>query len=289
MKKYFIQYNDAFIKGIIIIFVLISIFIIKEYISRDSEPKFEYIEEVNLGDKMELVFFGLDEADSSLIRYKDQVILIDTGELEQGEYIVKNLLNLGIDKIDYLILTHPDKDHIGGAVEIIRAFDVGTIIQSSLEKGSDLQKKLNNEINKKKIATIILEKDYQINMQEVNIKIFAAKEKDYKKSNNYSLMTLLTYGEVTCFFAGDAEKKRLEEALTYDLPEVTLYKVPHHGKYNKKSEEMIEKLAPEIAVVTSPNAEKDVLRALLIKNTKVYYASDEHLRFISDGMNIIKK
>lgn len=286
MKKYFIRFNSVFVKGSIIIGILISIFILGVYLLENSKSQLDYLEKKDIVGNMELIFFGLGEADSTLIRYKDQVLLIDTGEIEQSDYIIDNLRNLEIDMIDYLILTHPDKDHIGSAAELIKNFDVGMIIQSSFQKSTKLQEKLNAEIKRKGIKNTVPEKEYEFNMGEVKVKVSGPEEDEYKKSNNYSLVTSLTHGKLNYFFAGDAEKKRLEEILKYDLPEMALYKVPHHGRNNKKSSEIIEKLSPEIAIITSSEADKKVLAALLIMNTKVYYTADKTIRFISDGIDL---
>ena len=87
-------------------------------------------------------------------------------------------------------------------------------------------------------------------------------------------------------FGGDAEKKRLEEALEYDLPKVELYKVPHHGRENSKSADMIDKLSPKIAIITNSYAEAEVLEALKLQNTKAYYTSGKSIRFLSDGVKL---
>lgn len=288
MKKIPAETKIYGIKNILILLILILIINLGKYITKNtntsnsSNPS----NPSNPSQDMELTFLGLGEADSILIRHDNKILLIDTGETKDSEYIIKAILDLGVKKIDYLILTHPDKDHIGGALDIIKYLKVGEIIQSSFQKGSELQAALNEEINRRKIPVTIPEKEYEFNMGEVKVKVSGPEEDEYKKSNNYSLVTLLTHGKLNYFFAGDAEKKRLEEILKYDLPEMALYKVPHHGRNNKKSSEIIEKLSPEIAIITSSEADKKVLAALLIMNTKVYYTADKTIRFISDGIDL---
>lgn len=279
----FFHFNGNLIKLIIFLILLITgiILIIPVFKGLNNEMGEE--NNIEIGDNMELIFFGLGEADSTFIRHQNKVLLIDTGEIHQGSFIVKNLIELGIDKIDYLVLTHPDKDHIGGAVEIINNFEVGIIIQSSLQEGKELQEALNSVIREKNIEAIFPEKQYEFTLGKILVTVFPPEEFSYKKDNNYSLMTLLTHGELNYFFGGDAEKKRLEEALTYDLPKTILYKVPHHGRANSKSADMINLLSPKFAIITSSSADAEVLEALKLQNSKIFYTGDKSIRFLSDG------
>src|SRR5690606_23501889 len=134
------------------------------------------INKIEIGNNVELIFFGLGEADSSLIRNNEGVILIDTGEVHQSETIVNTLQRLGVEKIDYLILTHPDKDHIGGAYEIINNIKVDRIIQSSFRKGSALQETLNSLINEKNIEEIIPEVALHFNLNNIMVTVFPPEE-----------------------------------------------------------------------------------------------------------------
>lgn len=282
----FIHFNGNLVKLIILLIILITGIILIIPVIKGLNNEIGEVNKVEVGDNMELVFFGLGEADSTFIRHQNKVLLIDTGEIHQGSFIVKNLIELGVDKIDYLILTHPDKDHIGGAVEIINNFEVGMIIQSSLQEGKGLQEALNSVIREKNIETNFPEKLYEFTIGKVLVTVFPPTEYSYKKDNNYSLMTLLTHGELNYFFGGDAEKKRLEEALAYDLPKVELYKVPHHGRSNSKSADMINVLSPKFAIITSSTADAEVLEALKLQNSTVLYTGDKSIRFLSDGVKL---
>lgn len=279
------RYLDrSLIKIIILIIFIILVFGLNKYLTKTTKS-----ENINIGKELELVFFGLGDADSILIRQEDKVLLIDTGEGKHGVFIEKSLSDLGIEKIDYLILTHPDKDHIGAATHLISKFEVGTIYQSTFQKGKDDQIKLNNIINNKNIDNLFLKEIHEFSMENIKVKIFPPEKEEYKQSNNYSLVTLLTYGDLSYLFGGDAEKKRLEEIIKYDLPKITLYKVPHHGRDNSISSNIIKIISPQVAVVTNYSTEPIVLQALKRENTKVYYTGDKTIRFISDGIELKEK
>lgn len=272
---------------LLIVSILIILFVIN--ISRKPFMKFTSIPKEDIGDSMELVFLNLAKADSIIIRHMDKVLLIDTGEVEDGPYIVKSLKDIGVGKIDYLILTHPDKDHIGGAVDIINSMEIGMIIQSSLQNGKSIQKLLNATIEEKGIESMVPHNNYKFSLGEVNVEVFPPEKASYKKDNDYSLLTLINHEELNYFFAGDAEKKRLKEALKYNLPKVDLYKVAHHGRYNSKSREMIQLISPRISIITNTRADSELIEALESEGSEILYTGEEYIRFLSDGEKLIRK
>lgn len=281
MKKISKESKIDWAKIIIVLIILLLIVNLGKYITKNTKV-------TDLSQNMEITFFGLGEADSTLIRHGNKTLLIDTGEAKDSPYIIKAILDLGIKKIDYLILTHPDKDHIGGALDIIKYFKVGEIVQSSFQKGSELQNLLNEEVSRRQIPVIIPEKEYDLNIGQASIKIFNAEEGNYKKSNDNSLLTLINHGELNYFFGGDAEKKRINEALEYNLPNIKLYKVPHHGRINSGSEDMIKKLLPEIAIITSVEGDLEILEVFKKYNTEVYVTRNQTIRFLSNGIELEK-
>ena len=76
---------------------------------------------------LKVYFFDVGQADSMLIQNNGENMLIDAGNNEDGEMLVNNLKILGIEKIDYLVGTHPHEDHIGGMDDIINSFEIGKI------------------------------------------------------------------------------------------------------------------------------------------------------------------
>lgn len=234
----------------------------------------------------DIVFFGAGHADSLLIKNKAGNILIDTGLKEDREVLGDKLKTLGVKTIDYMILTHPDKDHIGGASYILDNFQVENLIQSKLEKGSKAETRIKKSLDKKPVNNTILEEDYEFSLGDLQVLIYAPQEDSYKKSNDYSLVTLIRDRDLNYLFAGDAEEELLAELLEKDLPPIDIYKLAHHGKWNGNSEEMIERISPGITVVTSDKADKRILDALEGEGSKMYYAFDEDISFFSDGREI---
>ena len=87
-------------------------------------------------------------------------------------------------------------------------------------------------------------------------------------------------------FAGDALRKRSEELLLIDWPEVDLYKVPHHGRANSATGALFDALQPHYAVVTAKSADEAVLQAAQRNHTQLFYTADGDCTFISDGSTL---
>lgn len=234
----------------------------------------------------DIVIFGVGDADSILIKNKSKTILIDTGLKQDGEVLGDKLRTLGIKTIDYLILTHPDKDHIGGASYILDHFQVETLIQSKLDKGTKGQIRIKESLDKNPVHQIRLIEDYTFALGDLEVTIYAPKQEFYKKDNDYSLVTLIKDRQLNYLFAGDAEKKLLKEMIHKELPVINIYKVPHHGRWNNSSEEMIQKISPEFSVITNDRADEKVIKALKGEGSKIFYAFDQDIYFSSNGETI---
>jgi len=142
----------------IVITILLIILMIIGYSPSDGTRNNE-IAKINIqidDSKLNIFYFYVGEADCTLIMNKGQVMLIDAGEDTDGELIVQFLKKIGVPRIDYLIATHSDDDHIGGMKDIVNNFSIGKLYIPAKEadnksytdltkiKGLDLQ---NVEIN----------------------------------------------------------------------------------------------------------------------------------------------
>lgn len=166
----------------------------------------------------EIIFFGAGDADSILIKNKSGNVLIDTGLKEDREALGDKLRLLGVRTIDYMILSHPDKDHIGGASYVIDNFDVKNLIQSKYEKGTKGEKRIKKSLNNSSVNNMVLTEDYDFKVGGLEFSIYAPREEYYDKSNDYSLVAHVKDRDLNYLFTGDAEKTLLKELLEIDYP-----------------------------------------------------------------------
>lgn len=203
-----------------------------------------------LNSNFEVVMFEVGEADCHLIKYpyNKNTILIDTGK---NEYKIKNevipyLKSIGIKKIDYLIITHGDLDHIGGSITLINNFQVKNVI---LNKGTftDLEKELIKNLNKKKIT-------YQININKINLSnhtIYLLNNTKYNNENDNSIITYFTYQKYKFLYMGDASITTEDNLLeNYNLNNISILKVGHHGSNTSSSKDFISQINPSISLIS---------------------------------------
>lgn len=233
---------------------------------------------------LKIYFFDVEKSDSILITYKDKNILIDTSLEEYSDKIIKYLKDKNIKTIDYLIITHFDKDHVGGASLIIDNFEIKNIIQSNYIKQSEYYNKYMESIIKKDIVPIVINNEYSFELEELNFKIYGSNiiyEDD--TSNNSSLVLSLNYKNNNFLFTGDIEKDRIKDM---NFSNYDLVKLPHHGNYNKQYERLLDMTKPKYVVITNNIKDNKTIDLLNKKNIK-YYLTDNLVTVSSDGNNII--
>ncbi|MGB6178598.1 ComEC/Rec2 family competence protein [Carnobacterium sp.] len=237
-------------------------------------------------EKTKIVVFGLGKADSIYIESGNETILIDTGLKSTKEELALKLQALRVEKLDYLILTHPDKDHIGAASYILEKFEVGELIQSNHFKDTKREARIQKVIDEKDIKNIRLKEDLTVELGTLKVSIISPKKNEYKGDNDYSLITLIEDENLNYLFAGDAEEKLLEETLEVDLPKIDLYKVANHGRKNPNSKKFIEKISPKLSVITNFKEDSEVEDILKKQGSTIIYAFEKDIHFFSDGNKI---
>lgn len=265
-------------------FVLLLLLIFSAYSAVKEDKK----ELVNPGDPVYTYFYRTkNDADCILIKQGGASILIDTGEKVDAKGIITFLKEQNIETINYMILTHADKDHIGGALDIIKNLKVEEVIKPYYSNKSDEMDLIESELLKREIRT-----SHQLHMRkfsagEISIFVYPPLEKRYSDDNNYSLATLVTHKNVKMLFPGDAKYKRLNELLEIKWgDDIALLKIPYHGRQVENSKLFIETINPEFAVVTAADADESILQACDETGAQIFYTLKQDVGFISDGKTL---
>ena len=197
-------------------------------------------------DKNNYVYFiDVGQGDSALIVTKNnKSILIDTGGKVGGNYslmksnVIPFFKSIGIRKLDYLFITHGDADHCGNSKSLIDNFSVKNVY---LNKG-----KINN--CEKKTNGNILYDDY---LKIDNIEIYSLNNGDYNDENSLSMVLLLVIDNYKILLMGDAPKKVEEEIIDkYDLDNIDILKVGHHGSNTSSSKNFIGHIKPKYSIIS---------------------------------------
>ena len=228
----------------------------------------------NYSTYMEIIDVG--QGDSILIHYRNKAILIDTGGKDNSNGVIffntinPDLKSLGIKKIDYLILSHGDSDHMGEAINLVNNFEVKTVI-FNCGSYNYLEKELIKDLEKKKI-------NYYSCINELNInknKLYFLQTREYDNENDNSNVIYTELNGYKFMLMGDASITTEKEILDkYNLPDIDVLKAGHHGSRTSSSKEFINEINPKYSIISvgknnrygHPN--KEVLDNL--NNSKVY-------------------
>jgi len=244
-------------------------------------------------------YIDVGQADSILIQINNKNLLIDGGNKDDGDKIIKYLKGQGVTKLDYVIATHPHEDHIGGMASIIKKFDLGKFYAPKKLNSTDVFKNMVLALKNKNLQIIEAKAGASLNLgKNVNCEILAPNSSDYGDNlNNYSVVVKLTYGDTKFLFTGDAQKQSEKEMLKkgYDLSSDVL-KVGHHGSVSSSSKEFLDKVQPKIAIISCGkdndygHPHKETIDELKKRKIKIYRTDkDGTIVFESDGKNITKK
>ena len=268
---------------IIISMILLILIIITVYFYLKNKKEYD----------LKIYFFNAGKADAILISKDDKNIMIDTGEERLKDDIFNYFKNNNIKKIDYLIITHFDKDHVGSASHIINNIEVDNVLQSNSPKDSTYYNNYIKALNNKNITPITVSNDYEIDLAGMNITVNGPdKIYDSNESNNSSLITSIIYNDISFLFMGDAENKRLKDYLKEHNNTYNFLKVPYHGNYLKQFENLINITKPNYAVITCSSKEKESEETIdILKNNKIkyYLTRNGEINIYSDGKEIMIK
>ena len=237
-------------------------------------------------------FIDVGQGEAILITLPEKTMLIDAGPTGSAPKIAQVLQELGRNKIDYLVATHPDEDHIGGMADVISNTQIGTIYAPN---------KTNNTATYRKFLTAIQNNNLQITLAEAGTIIdqtdsykleilWPKKDAIFPETNDYSIIIKLTVGNKTFLFTGDAPTNAI---LNSNPGHIDVLKLSHHGSRTGTTEVLIHKLSPTYAVlsyaVDNPYGHpmQSVLNALRKHSVEVWgTGANGTITITCDGTNI---
>lgn len=197
--------------------------------------------------------FKCGKADAFLLRTANHTVVIDTATEKKGDNFLELIDEQGIDTIDEIIITHFDKDHIGGADQIIRSKNVGKVYTTYLSKDSDDITEYYKALKEKGYKDLIVKDVISFKEDGVVYTIYPPEAVNYKSSlsNNSSLAIKVQCADKTMLFTGDAEEERINELISTDGLECDVLKMPHHGRLKKNLDEFLNRVNPKYAIITA--------------------------------------
>jgi competence protein ComEC len=209
---------------------------------------------------LEVNFFDVGQGDAIFIETPERhQILIDGGSTS---IILKKLgkeMPFWDRTIDLIILTHPEHDHLAGLIEILKRYKVENILWTGVQRDTAGFREWQKLIEEEKAKIFIAQAGQKIHLSRFNLDKYIEvlypfenlEGKKFKNTNNTSIIAKLVFSENSFLFTGDAYKSvelsLVEKGMDIDSD---VLKVGHHGSKTSSTSEFIEKVSPEIAVIS---------------------------------------
>lgn len=259
--------------------------------------------DLNRPQSLEVIFFDIGQGDAIFIETpKGYQILIDGGPNSSILEKLGKEMPFWDRTIDLVVLTHPERDHISGLIEVLKRYKVDFILWTGILRNTGEYKEWKRLIEEKIVQVKIAKTDQKIFFPETFLDVLYPFEdlegKDFKNTNNTSIALRLVFNNHSFIFTGDlyksAERKLIDRRLYLDS---NVLKVGHHGSKTSSCEEFLEKVKPEIAVISAGkenpynHPHPEVLEVLDKYDITVLRTDiDGDIKIISDGESMeIKK
>lgn len=251
----------------------------------------EHIPELNI------VMPKIGKADAAILYMEGETeaVLIDAGEEEDAPKIVEDLEELGITRISHLIITHYDKDHMGGAAYVLGHIPVDQVIQPGYPKTGDRFTAYQEavEMYAGEVCTVYEEMEFSVG--RLSFRLYPENDPDNQyfeegADNDRSLVTMVSYQDQRFLFTGDIEKERIKLLLASGVDlSCDWIKIPHHGNFNRQTEALLQAAGAGDGVICCSEknpAEEETVEALRRAGMACWMTVDGDITFTCDGKGI---
>lgn len=240
--------------------------------------------------ELKVHFIDVGQGDSILIQQDDKNMLIDTGPYAKADAAVSYLKKQNIKKLDYLVLTHPHEDHIGGAGTIINNFDIGTVYMPKVTANTPSYKITINVMKRKGLKAGEISPGLSFKLGQADCIILGPINPIPGDLNTYSIVIKLTFGSNKFLFTGDAQYSNEDDMIKsgFDLTADVL-KVGHHGSYTSTTKNFLSIVNPKYAVISCGKGNdyghphKETLNKLKEKNIRFFRTDEDGTVVITCG------
>ncbi len=224
-------------KRIILTLLLLALMPMYAYAGQKTEEK--------------VYFIDVGQADCTLIESNGLYMLIDSGEEEDGETVKKYLRDRGVDRLTYVIATHPHEDHIGGMDDVIDSFQTDNVIMPKVSAATYCFENMANAIIKSKAKVIEPVVGASYSLGDFTFTVLGPKEYDTEEMNNNSVAIKLVNKNDSFIFTGDAEAQEENDIINSGIDiSADVLRVGHHGSKSSTSDAFLNKVAPKYAVIS---------------------------------------
>jgi competence protein ComEC len=237
-----------------------------------------------------LIACDVGEGDAILATYKNIQILTDGGPNNKVLDCLSRHMPFFDRKIEMVILTHPDADHYRGLIEVVRRYQVDSYLYNNFTLSSSDYGVLENEVGSRGIRSLHPAEGMKIRIGKIYLDILKPKIIVPDKTNENSIVNLISIGSFKALLTGDMVPAVSEElANNWPFGTLNYIKIPHHGSKNGLTEKLLEVLRPALAVISVGknnygHPDNGILELLKKYNVRTLRTDDGgDIEIISDG------
>lgn len=244
---------------------------------------------------LKVLFLDVGQGASQLlVSPNGKTMLIDAGDNDKEQLMLDYMKKYGITKLDIVIGTHPDADHIGGLDKVIDHLDIGKVYLPKASSNTKTYESLLTSIKQKGLKVTTAKAGVKLDWDpDVQVEMLAP-VKSYKDNNNNSAVVRLTHGANAILLTGDAESESEQDMIASKAElSADLMLVGHHGSNSSTTAAFLNKVKPKAAVIQVGKGNKyghpkeKVLQRLEKQGVKVYRNDEQGtIAAISDGKQI---
>lgn len=218
-----------------------------------------------------MLAINVGKADAILLMLDDQRILVDTGHKDSYDALEKALVAYGVDHLDAVIITHTDKDHVGGLTKLLKSdIQVDQLYAGALHSEEDAEDHPVYEASvKRDVPMQWLSAGQVIQAGDSSLHILGPLSRDRKDEDNNSLVIEVRTTEGNLLLTGDMKREEEAELLSQGvIPKAAVLKVAHHGEDDSTSSAFVRAVQPQWAIISTnkeeePDTASDVVIARL--------------------------
>lgn len=252
--------------------------VVTDKVSSGETPAGGKSTQQNKSGNLEVHFIDVGQGSSTLIESNSHFMLVDGGDSKYASRVVSYLEDQDVDKLDYVIATHYDADHLNGVVGALNAYDTEVVIAPDYKAKSKVYQSFIDALDKKNIDITYPKTGTKYKIGNAEFTILAPNDTHYSDANDYSVAIKLVNGNNTFIMTGDAEIESEYEMLETGIDlSCDVYLAGHHGSKYSSSQAFMQAMHPESVVIS------------VGKDNKYGHPSDESLaRFNAMGCDIYR-
>lgn len=219
----------------------------------EGPEKAEPEEPMGNGSSKELTvqFLDVGQGSSALVHQDGRWMLIDGGDREYSSYVVSFLKQQGVERLDYVVVSHYDSDHLSGVVGVLNVFECGQVLAPDYEGDSKVYDSFCSVIDQKQIPLAYPKLGEEYAFAQSSFRVVSPGAYQYTDANSNSLGIRLAYGSSSFLICGDCTKESEQDLLYLGVELCSdVFAANHHGSSYSNCREFLEAVSPKAVVIS---------------------------------------